>query len=377
LFSFIPGISEKNRGIKIVDIKYRADFVKRLLARKDRRTATRRELEIYSGAETDKDLYEVVQVLIADGAIKPYTKKIKTNGNPFYPVADKYHVLARPDFSDIDPEIDLLHPRMLKNGYLQKHKEKYRENKEDLNRLSSYLYRCDCSGRRIYREKVSRKSRSFEIFGREKVLENKREGNEEGILSLTKALGLDEEALRYYNTPSSNFDNYIPERKENMRLLLCENEDIFYDIRRLMFRSERRCFFGERVDGVLYRGGNKATAREALTSFSEFMELENASYLYCGDIDRAGFRIYESLLRNNESLRIDLFTQCYVKMLDLADQLCSIEESKDGREIEYDFAEILSVFDPCDVSRINHHLEQNHLIPQEIINYIVLDENSL
>ena len=78
---------------------------------------------------------------------------------------------------------------------------------------------------------VSRKERSFEIFEQEKILDDS------SIKSLIKSLGITQDDLCFYDTPEYCFHDYIPQKKNNMVLLICENKDIWFNIRRDRVRA--------------------------------------------------------------------------------------------------------------------------------------------
>lgn len=343
------------------------------LLRLKKKTVSREELMRISRSNSDRELHEMVKQLELEGVLRPFKKKGSTNGNVIYPVADRYHVIIKDNFEDILPDMRLLHPSILSNGYLMRNKEKYRKHKKNIDMLSDYLYRVARSDERIYKEKISKKSRSFAIFGREKVIENEK-GT--GIQSLLNALGFNGETLLYYETPANDFVNFIPVRFPGAVILICENKDIFYDFRRLMFEHEKKFFWGREIDGVVFGSGWAIASDCVLTEFTEFLGLGEVEYLYCGDIDREGLKIYESLCKANPGIRIALFTELYQAMANASQKLPYIEFSDDKRDMDYDFTDILYVFKEEQRNVIKSCIEQNRRIPQEILDYTLLDENS-
>ena len=158
---------------------------------------------------------------------------------------------------------------------------------------------------------ISRKELSFEIFDEEKALDDKT------FCALLERIGITADTLAFYDTPEYCFNDYIPDRKAQMTLLICENKDIWFNIRRMMFENNATNIFDTHIDGVVYGCGNKVSGMDALTSYTEFIGSE-VKYLYWGDIDRAGLNIYLSAVRANPNINIKLFVRAYEEMLRLA-----------------------------------------------------------
>ena len=251
-----------------------------------KKTITKPELEDLLGIHSDEKLYQIVSNARITGILLPM-KASGTNGNLAFPISLKYKVSLTADNSDALREIALLHPAITSSGHLQKRPEVYREHSAALHKLSAYLFQTIPSVR------ISRKERSFEIFGEEKLLDNP------SVKRLLDTLGLTADRLCYYDTPEYCFNDYIPARKDRMTLLICENKDIWFNIRRRMYEDRAGEIFEVPIDGVVYGSGNKVSQAGALEAYSDFLGAQEVQYLYWGDIDRAGLNIYVSLLRNN------------------------------------------------------------------------------
>lgn len=350
-----------------------ADLLERMLVRYKKRTIDRENLRRWGKCSSEKELYELVEELKARGAIRPFKTKGKTNGNPIYPVMDKYHILVKDDYSDVDEQIRNLHPVLLRNGYLNRHKEKFREYGRRLEQVSDYLYKVkERSGSECYSSPISKKSRSYLIFGEEKVFDE-----EKGFLSLLGSLGVGSDLLMYYETPPYAYPTYVHRATEHPVYIITENKDIWFDLRRLMFEDNIASFLGCPLDGVVLGYGNQITKKGgALTEYTKFLKVD-ARYLYCGDIDRAGFRIYKWLCEENPGLKIDLFLPAYRLMLDLAEGVEFIERSRDERKYSGPPKDILALFE-CDRHKalLVKCLDENRRIPQEILNYYVMRQYS-
>lgn len=314
---------------------------------------------LFSVAE-DRELHQIVSEL---GEMLSPVKASMTNGNLRYPLFLKYRVnLPKENFDTELREISALHPLLQASGYLQKKPEMYRKFREEVRALDRYLF-----ARADKIVPISRKERSFEIFSEEKQLDDR------AFCGFLESLGVDERLLGFYDTPEYCFNDFIPERKAEMTLLICENKDIWFNIRRVMFENQASELFGVHLDGVVYGSGNKISQKEALTSYTRFMGDADVEYLYWGDIDRAGLNIYLSLKRNNQQLKIRLFLNAYERMLDLAKNR-TIPDSEDHREIMDDYDAIIQGISEENREFLLKELRENKRIPQEIITYRHLRE---
>lgn len=329
------------------------------LANYKKKTITKQELEKVCGVFDDEILYNIIKD--NPDILSPIVNS-KTNGNRRFPIYLKYHVVTTKENNDEAFEaIKGLHPKLLRNKWLLSHPDEYLKNQFVLEHLNDFMF-CNHST-----EYISRKERSFMLFDEEKLLD----GND--IKSLLTHLEITKEDLRMYDTPEYCFNDYIPDRKEKLILLICENKDIWFNIRRLMFEEDKFSFFDKPIDGVVYGGGNKVTSTNALTEYVGFMK-SKVSFLYWGDIDRAGLDIFVRARKANPQLHIDLFFPGYRKMLELANGR-AIPDSEDARSIKTDFSEIYEMFDDC-ADELRFYIESYKRLPQEIITYEVLKNNS-
>lgn len=327
----------------------------------NKKTISKAEMEKLFHAASDAELYVVVSDAVANGWLSP-VKASGGNGNRAYPIFLKYKITTSIDYSEAVQEISFLHPTIIKNGYLQKKPELYLKYKEQLNKLSKYLFSTHSE------IAVSKKERSFAIFDEEKQLEDS------SFNSLLEYLELTAETLCYYETPEYCFNDYIPIRKTRMTLLICENKDIWFNIRRRMYEDGAGEIFETPIDGVVYGCGNKVSEAGALSAYTRFMGAESVRYLYWGDIDRAGLNIYISLLKSNPKLDICLFAAAYRKMLEQAENRV-IPDSTDHRKRIADYEPIYDLFQGKTKAQLIGAIEQNKRIPQEIVNYEYLLTN--
>ena len=307
-------------------------------------------------------LFDMVSELVNDMIIEP-VKSSGQNGNRKYPLFKKYRILIKEETSaETEKQIRQLHPALRKSGYLSAHAHEYLKHKEIIDCLNTFLFS------KKEEPPISRKERSFEIFGREKVLDNPE------VKSLLRHVMITDSDLGFYDTPEYCFHDYIPERKSNMTLLICENKDIWFNIRRCMFEDHFKSLFGVAIDGVVYGNGNKVSHKQgALAEYVRFMGNPDTTFLYWGDIDREGFDIFRRTREVNASLNIELFLPGYRKMIERARSII-LEDSPSSKKEGISFGYLFEGFSEEEQAFLNHVLEGNKLIPQEIIPYTVLSE---
>lgn len=306
------------------------------------------------------DYRDSILELVDQGLLTPI-KSSKTDGNLQRPLYLRYNINAcvkKPQVSD--DEIRTLHPRLIANGYLLCNRERYLADRIFLQKLSDAM----SAGQNGVL--MSRRERSFFIFGDEKALDKH--------IRLLEKIGVSGETLGYYSTPEQCFSDYIPVRKPEMTLLICENKDIWFNIRRLMYESMAKELFGIRLDGVIFGQGNDITGEGKLSSYAHFLGTKTLEFLYCGDIDRAGFDIFLRLCDEAEELNIRLFVPAYKKMLELSENII-LPDSDDKRGKIPDISELSKLFYISEQERIFNILKENKRLPQEILSYPVLAEN--
>jgi hypothetical protein len=333
----------------------------RLLKAHSKKTIEKSDMENLFNTKSDEELFN----LICDNQklLKPIVGS-KTNGNRKYPIYMKYRVLLpeeqQDDYSDV---IRKLHPMLQANGWLILHQYEYTKYISQLNQINKYLFSSKSND-----EQISRKERSFSIFGEEKMLDDN------GIRSLLSHLDLDEQKLAFYDTPEYCLNDFISERKADMTLLICENKDIWFNVRRLMFEDEKRNFFSKNIDGVVLGSGNRVCEKNCLSTYTDFLKAQKVSYLYWGDIDREGLDIYLRLKRDNPELLIELFIPGYEMMLELS-RSTNLPNSVDHREHKNTYEEIYSLFEVEKADLLKEYINQNKRLPQEIISYAILKSN--
>ena len=338
--------------------------IKAKLQRFGKRTITLEELSSVTNTVSSdvRNLYTRIQEVCELGYIEP-VKNSGKNGSISYPLYKKYRILVKEeaDKETID-EIRKLHPLLLRSGYLSANPLEFQRNRSVIECLNTYMFRDKDE------TFVSRKERSFEIFGHEKTLDDSI------VKALLRKLQITELELRFYDTPEYCFHDYIPVRKDHMALLICENKDIWFNIRRRMFEDDVRSLFGVAIDGVVYGEGNKVSDRTgALEEYVKFMGDPDVKLLYWGDIDREGFDIFRRTKDANDRFDISLFMPGYRKMIERAKNI-ELEDSPSSKKQGMRFDDLINDFSDDERNFLTDIFENNKLIPQEIISYKYLKE---
>ncbi len=324
------------------------------------KSITKQQLEEYACTSNVKVLYSLVKPLVDAGLLEPM-KNASTNGNSVYTIYSKYRIVRENKVvSDEKQEIQKLYPKLISNNYLTEHPDRYILYKTQLQRLSSFFFKGAGNG-----ISISRKERSYEIFGEEKQLD------QTGLISLLKQIGITNDDLAFYDTPEYCFPDYYCRRRKEMTVLICENKDIWFDIRKIMFEDSGCKLWGRVLDGILYGGGNNVTKYKALTEYTHFMGDVHIRYLYWGDIDREGLNIYLRVIKSNPDISIRLFTEGYIRMMDMAKNN-NVPDSDDKRELMMDYSEIYALFAEEYQKQLEQYILKNARVPQEIINYGIL-----
>ena len=308
--------------------------------------------------------YHVVEKLVDDDMLVP-VKSAGLNGR-LPPLFNKYR-LKKPkeDFSVYRELIRQLNPALNISGYL-KRPALYKKHRGIVEGLSRYLW----YSAKLLEEPMSRKERAFSVWGREKLLDN----HFALVKEVLKYNGLEEDFLNYYDTPEPFFE-YVHARPEHMTVLILENKDTWFTFRKLMQDTGKGIIAGTTVDVLLYGEGNKITKRGALEEYSGGMlgskGGQAARFLYCGDLDMEGIRLFFRAREANPQLDIRPFKALYQLMLKLAEE-AELPVSPDARALAVPLAEFTSLlgFDRPELLKV--FLDKGRYIPQEIVNYQVV-----
>lgn len=307
--------------------------------------------------------HELVSRLVEEGLLEP-VRASHLNGR-IPPLYNRYRIIReQADQRALAQEIRRLHPTLNIEGYLTR-PELYQKHRGVLAGLSDYLWH----HRELLAAPMSCKERSFSVWGREKFLE-KRLGL---ITEVLRFNNLPPDFLNYYHTPEPFFE-YVFSREGDLTVCIVENKDTWFTFRRLMQETGRNTFFGERLHVLLYGEGNKITKPGALTEYAGGMLGRPGGavrFLYFGDLDREGIRLFHRTGQANPELKIELFVAFYRLMLELAAGR-ELPVSQDRRDLTVPWEAFLPAFSREEGQKIKELIESDRYIPQEVINYQVL-----
>ena len=187
-------------------------------------------------------LYEYIMQMVDNGELLPI-KRAKTNGRkPALPLSFWKIREEQDDYAEVYEELDYRLNPQLHTEYYRKNPQAYLKDRDKILLLSNYL---DCHSE-LLKIPETMNERSFEIFHREKFFQ------EEGGLNFCKRLGISREMLGFYET-SEPLSYYSRSKKTPQNILIIENKDTFYDIRRYI--SQTGSILGKEFDTVIYGAG--------------------------------------------------------------------------------------------------------------------------
>lgn len=264
------------------------------------------EIEKFYAMEDYTKLYDTINKLVDDGIIA-VVKSSNLNGKrPALRTA--YRVLPIvEDNTELINELRYTMDMKLDTSYYLKNIASYKADRAEVMKLNAYFLH---HGHKL-NNRVSINERSFEIWGREKFL------SREGGIKILKNLGLSEEYLNYYGT-SVPLAYYSHSKKTPQKILILENKDTFFSMRKHLLEGNN-AIFGTEIATLVYGGG-----KNIFKSFEDFgisvepyiANADNA-ILYLGDLDYEGIYIYEWLKKEiGDAYALQPFIEGYTTMID-------------------------------------------------------------
>lgn len=301
--------------------------------------------------------YRYIINLIEQQKIKPVKASAKNGKSPA--LYTTYWILeAQRDYSDLEDELKYRLHHMISVDYYLSHIKEYEQDRQYVLLLDKYLKQ----GQEQLACAESLNERSFEIWNREKFL-----SKEQGM-RIMKRCGLQEDFLNTYAT-AEPLPYYSHTRKTPQNLLILENKDTFYSMRRHLLSGRDR-IFGIQTGTLIYGAGKRI-----LKSFEDFrlcaepyMTAQDNTIYYFGDLDYEGIGIYESLAALFQAdWKIYPFVQAYQAMLSKARHIEKLPNTKEkqNRNITGQF---FSYFSDLQAEQMRKILKNEEYIPQEILN---------
>lgn len=301
--------------------------------------------------------YAHIIALLEAGRIRPLKASGKNGKSPAL-YREYWLVEEEEDYGPLLEELRFAFVPAISIDYYLSHPEIYRQERHWALLLNNYLR--DSKEKLAFPESAG--ERSFEIWGREKFL-TKEQGNR-----ILKHCGIEWESLNLYGT-AEPLPCYIHTRQAPQNLLILENKDPFYSMRRHLLNG------GEGILGVsigtLIYGAGKGILR-SMEDFDLCMEpymtdVRN-TICYFGDLDYEGIGIWERLAKRcQDRRRIVPFVPAYEAMLEKAEHTEELPDTKEqqNRRIGDSF---YTYFSENTAARMRRILETGKYIPQEILN---------
>lgn len=311
-----------------------------------------------------EELYTYIMKMLSDGIYKP-VKASGTNGKKPALYLEYWILEEEKDYTELEEELKYRLVPRISNDYYLKHLAEYEQDQQYVRMLNEYLQGYE----ELLKEAESYNERSYEIWHREKFL-TKGQGKK-----ILKRCGIEVTDLNMYET-SEPLSYYSHSRKTPQRLLILENKDTFYSMRRHLL-SGRKLILGENIETLIYGAG-----KGILRSFLDFEIcaepymtcLENTIY-YFGDLDYEGIGIYENLAQSADGqYKIHPFVPAYEAMVEKAfggqeetAVLTALPETKEGQNRKLT-GHFYSYFKREAIGRMQRILKAGRYIPQEILN---------
>ena len=308
-----------------------------------------------------REQYEYVKKLLENGQVKP-VKSSGTNGKSPALYREYWLVEEKRDYTNLKEELLYEMVSIISTDYYLKHLDVYEKERNDVLLLNQYLK----INRENLLQQVSQNERSFEIWQKEKFL-TKEQGKK-----ILKHCKIDLKQLNVYET-TEPLSYYSHTRRTPQNLLIIENKDTFYSMRKHLLDGNNT-ILGVEIGTLIY-GAGKGIFR----SFSDFdlcvepyMKAEDNQIYYFGDLDYEGIGIYEGFAKLFQARwRIQPFIEGYEAMLEKAEGISQLPNTKEqqNKNIQEFFFLHFSIEK---VKRMKQILENGTYIPQEILNIVDL-----
>ncbi|MGH4050166.1 MAG: Wadjet anti-phage system protein JetD domain-containing protein [Clostridium sp.] len=316
------------------------------------------ELRQYLNISEYIELARTVANLINDEVIMPI-KSSKLNGKK-PALYNRYTIIdEKEDISMYISELSYGINIRLDKTYYIKNIDRYKDDRKFILSLSNFLD----TQMILLNTQVSANERSFQIWEREKFL------NREGGKRILKNLNLSAHFLNIYDT-TEPLSYYSYSKNSPQKILILENKDTFYSMRKHLICGKSR-IFGEEISTLIYGGGKNIyrTFEDFEVCAEPYLIDKDNEILYLGDLDYEGIIIYEGLYKIfKDDFNIKPFVKGYEFMIDkFTNENISLPKTKDGqnRNIGQVFTKEFSKLYRDSIMNI---LTSNKYIPQEILN---------
>lgn len=300
--------------------------------------------------------YEYIKAQLEAGKLKP-VKSYGKNGKKPALYLEYWLVDEEQDYSELEQELLYNTEIDINIDYYLHNLSVYNKERDAVRQLHNFLQK----HRELLQIPVSYNERSLQIWGYEKFLS---QGNGKTIL---KHCGLDLAFLNCYST-TEPFAYFTVTRKMPQKLLIIENKDTFFSMRRHLLAGHDT-ILGEEFGTLIYGAGKRviSSLQQFALSAEPYMLCEDNEFYYFGDLDYEGIGIYENLTACfKEQAEIKPFVAAYEFMLTKSKSIPKLPTTKEGqnRQLEGFF---FDYFAGATQENMRELLEQNLYIPQEIL----------
>ena len=305
--------------------------------------------------KTYSEQYAHIMKLIDSGQIKPIASAGTNGKKPALPL--KFWWLQEQDFSVLKQELLYHLSPMISHDYYVKKLAVYAKERKAVQQLSQYFKK-----QPDLTIPISLNERSYAIWKQEKFWQK------DGGKTILKHCGLTEDKLNFYTT-SEPFAYYTVHKKVPQTVLIIENKDTFYSMRRHLLAG-KRTIFGQPIGTLIYGAGKRvwSTFKEFQLSAEPYLLDEGNNFVYFGDLDYEGILIYEKLAQSfREYRKINPFVPAYEAMLAKEDDIAKLPCTKEGQNHNIDNT-FFSYFSTSCRNTMVEILEAGRYIPQECLN---------
>lgn len=300
--------------------------------------------------------YAYIMGLLESKKIKPVLAAGKNGKKPSL-YAAYWEEEEQQDYSALLPELLYSMEPKIDISYYQQNLAAYAAEREDVLQLNEFFRQHAA----LLATQVSYNERSFQIWTREKFL---LKGAGRKIL---KHCGIELNDLNCYST-AEPFAYFSLTRKVPQKLLIIENKDTFFSLRRFLLAGNER-LFGEKISTLIYGAGKRVISsfQEFAASAEPYMLDEANELLYFGDLDYEGIGIYENLAVSfAQQGEIRPFKPAYLAMLAKSEAYKKLPVTKEeqNRQLKGSF---FTYFTAQEAEAMQKILQQDLYIPQEIL----------
>lgn len=304
------------------------------------------------------ELYSKIMLLIEEKKIKPLLAS-GLNGKKPALYKTYWIIEEQEDNSEYIEELSYSFAPCISTDFYFSHLKEYKEDRQWVLMFNEYMmYHRD-----ELKEPQSMNERSFAIWHREKFLK------EEQGKKILKRCGVDIDILNIYET-TEPLAYYVHTKQTPQNMLIVENKDTFYSMRRrLMFSANE--IMGIEIGTLIYGAG-----KSVFRSFKDFdlcvephmKDKKNLIY-YFGDMDYEGILIYEKFAEAfKKDGEIVPFCVAYERMIELALDIGveNLPNMKEAQNCNIN-GSFFRYFQEKQAKIMQRILEDRKYIPQEIL----------